>query len=101
MDDAAPVRLHDFDESLPLSPAGPRLWDSRIDKRYWNMIGPWGGWTAALLLKAVLAESDHGGTPVGLTVNLMGGLDESPLQLSTRRQEGGTDGRSKLPSLLP
>ena len=89
MDAAAPVRLHDFDESLPLTPAGPRLWDSRIDKRYWNMIGPWGGWTAALLLKAVLAESDHGGTPVGLTVNLMGGLDESPLQLSTRPARQG------------
>ncbi|MDP2214229.1 thioesterase family protein [Phenylobacterium sp.] len=84
MDDAAPVRLHDFDEALPLHPAGPRLWDSRIDKRYWNMIGPWGGWTAALLLKAVLAEGDHGGTPVAMTVNLMGGLDESPLSLSTR-----------------
>lgn len=89
MDAAAPVRLHDFDEALSLTPAGPRLWDSRIDKRYWNMIGPWGGWTAALLLKAVLAESDHGGTPVAMTVNLMGGLDESPLQIVTRPARQG------------
>ncbi|OYU69096.1 MAG: acyl-CoA thioesterase [Alphaproteobacteria bacterium PA2] len=79
----------DFDSSLILSPAGDRQWSSQIDKRYWNAIGPWGGWTVALLLKAVLAEADHAGTPVAMTVNLMGGLSEDPLTLITRPARQG------------
>ena len=81
--------LSDFDSSLILSPAGARQWSSQIDKRYWNAIGPWGGWTVALLLKAVLAETDHAGTPVAMTINLMGGLNESPLTLTTRAARQG------------
>ena len=73
-----------FDDALRLEPQGPRRWGSQIDKRYWNSIGPFGGWTVALLLKAVLAEADHAGTPVALTVNLMGGLSEDPISLVTR-----------------
>jgi acyl-CoA thioesterase len=73
-----------FDGALDLSPDGPRRWSSRVDKRYWNAIGPWGGWTAGLLLKTVLSEADHAGDPVAMTINLMGGLDESPITLETR-----------------
>ena len=83
MDDLSGAPLADFDAALPLSPLGPRAWASQVDKRYWNAIGPWGGWTAALLLKAVLAEADHNGTPVAMTINLMGGLDEQPLAVMT------------------
>ena len=86
---APEAALSDFDSSLILSPAGSRQWSSQIDKRYWNAIGPWGGWTVALLLKAVLAESDHAGTPVAMTVNLMGGLSEDPLTLTTRAARQG------------
>ncbi len=80
---------YDFDDALSLTADGPRQWASKIDKRYWNAIGPWGGWTAALLLKAVLAEADHAGTPVAMTVNLMGGLSEEPLSLTTRPARQG------------
>ncbi|HQN51027.1 MAG TPA: thioesterase family protein [Phenylobacterium sp.] len=90
MDDLSGAPLADFDAALPLSPLGPRAWASQADKRYWNAIGPWGGWTAALLLKAVLAEADHNGTPVAMTINLMGGLDETaPLALMTRPARQG------------
>lgn len=89
MDDLSGAPLADFDAALPLSALGPRAWASQVDKRYWNAIGPWGGWTAALLLKAVLAEADHAGTPVAMTANLMGGLDESPLTVTTRPARQG------------
>ena len=82
----------DFDSSLILSPVGDRQWSSQIDKRYWNAIGPWGGWTVALLLKAVLAEADHAGTPVAMTANLMGGLSEAPL--GHPRSRGPGSGRA-------
>ena len=80
---------HAFDVALPLDPAGPRRWASQVDKRYWNAIGPWGGWTVALLLKAVLTESDHAGTPVAMTANLMGGLKDEPIALVTRPARQG------------
>ncbi|WP_304218682.1 thioesterase family protein [Phenylobacterium aquaticum] len=91
MDDlsGAPPALLDFDSALPLTAKGPRAWESQVDKRYWNAIGPWGGWTIALLLKAVLAEADHNGTPVAMTANLMGGLDETPLTVTTRPARQG------------
>lgn len=79
----------DFDASLNLTPEDSRRWAGKVDKRYWNAIGPWGGWTVALLLKAVLAEADHAGTPVALTANLMGGLSEDPILLATRPARQG------------
>lgn len=81
--------VYNFDDALPLAADGRRRWLSRVDKRYWNAIGPWGGWTAALLVKGVLAEHDHAGTPVAMTANLMGGLDETPLALDTRAVRQG------------
>lgn len=80
---------HSFDDALRLAPDGARRWLARADKRYWNAIGPWGGWTAGLLLKAVLSEDDHAGAPVAMTVNLMAGLDESPITLETRAVRQG------------
>jgi acyl-CoA thioesterase len=78
-----------FDDALPLASDGRRRWLSRVDKRYWNAIGPFGGWTVGLLLKAVLAEADHAGAPVAMTANLMGGLDETPISLETRAVRQG------------
>ena len=85
----APTQTYDFDDALPLAADGRRRWLSRVDKRYWNATGPWGGWTVGLLLKAVLAESDHSGAPVAMTANLMGGLDDTPLSLETRAVRQG------------
>ena len=90
MDDLAPPPVLDaVDDGLALVGDGPRRWIAHPDKRYWNAIGPWGGWTAALLLKAVLAEPDHAGSPVAMTINLMGGLDDSPLTIETRAVRQG------------
>lgn len=89
MDSAATGAAFNFDDALPLSADGRRRWLTRADRRYWNAIGPFGGWTVALLLKAVLAEADHAGTPVAMTANLMAGLDDQPLALETRAVRQG------------
>ena len=52
---------HPLDLSLALSPAGPQLWHSPSSPLYWNTIGPYGGWIAAMLLHAVLCEEDARG----------------------------------------
>ena len=39
------------------------------DPRYWNMIGPFGGWIAATLLGAVLEHPERHGSPLSVTIN--------------------------------
>ena len=41
---------------------------------YWNMVGPFGGVTAATLLQAVMQHPDRLGDPLSLTVNYAGAL---------------------------
>lgn len=70
--------------TLPLAPDGANRWKTRADARYWNAFGPWGGWTAGALLKAVQAEPAHRGSPVALTINLMSGFEQEEVLLTTR-----------------
>jgi acyl-CoA thioesterase len=72
-----------FDDTLRLARAGAGLWTSHTDKRFWNAIGPFGGWTAALLMKAVLAEPERRGDPVAMTVNFIAGLKDAALDVRT------------------
>jgi acyl-CoA thioesterase len=63
-----------FDESLALTTAGPGRWAGIASPRYEAVIGVFGGWTVALLLKAVLVEPEAGGSPVSITVNFIAAL---------------------------
>lgn len=74
---------------IPLRALGPGRWEADPDPRYWNMMGPWGGWTAGLLLEAVLAEGEAKGAPVSMTLHFMAGYKEAPVQIETRLLKGG------------
>ena len=63
-----------FDESLALAAAGPGRWAGIASPRYEAVIGVFGGWTVALLLKAVLVEPEAIGSPVSITVNFIAAL---------------------------
>ena len=63
---------HLFDQALALQPAGsdrPNTWTGATSPAYWNMVGPFGGATAATALQAVLQHPALLGEPVSLTVN--------------------------------
>ncbi|HRM92936.1 MAG TPA: thioesterase family protein, partial [Alicycliphilus sp.] len=45
---------HPFDDALALDPGAPDHFSGRTTPGYWNMVGPYGGITAATLLQAVL-----------------------------------------------
>jgi acyl-CoA thioesterase len=61
--------MHSLDAATSLSPiAGHRLRGTTCPI-YWNFAGPFGGVTAATLLRAVLEDPDRRGDPVALTVN--------------------------------
>ncbi len=74
---------HPLDLSLALSPAGPHLWHSPSSPLYWNTIGPYGGWIAAMLLHAVLCEEDARGDPVALQAQFIGSLRQAPFHVRT------------------
>ncbi|MEJ7687411.1 MAG: thioesterase family protein [Variovorax sp.] len=49
---------------------------------YWNMVGPFGGTTAALMLQAVLKHPDLLGAPIALTVNYAAALSEGAFEIA-------------------
>ncbi|MES2400740.1 MAG: thioesterase family protein [Pseudomonadota bacterium] len=67
---------HPFDQALALEPAGadrPGTFTGHTSPAYWNMVGPFGGSTAATALQAVLLHPALLGEPVALTVNYAAG----------------------------
>lgn len=72
---------HAFDAALKLEPLAPGRYAGRTSAAYWNMVGPFGGTTAATVLKAVLLHPDLLGAPLSITVNYAGALAEGPFEV--------------------
>ncbi|MGW4370845.1 acyl-CoA thioesterase [Nocardia takedensis] len=75
---------HPFDSALALTPTGVGEFRGRTTAAYANMVGPFGGVTAATLLRAVHLDSRHIGDPISLTVNYAGPIAEGPFVVSTQ-----------------
>ncbi len=74
---------HPFDRSLALEALGPNTWYSLSSPLYWNAIGPYGGWIAAMLLHAVQSEPSAQGEPVALQAQFAGPIRQAPFTLVT------------------
>lgn len=74
---------HPFDEALTLSPAGPGRQRGRTSPAWANMVGPFGGLTAALLLRAVENSPERIGEPVTLTVNFTAPVADGDFDITT------------------
>jgi acyl-CoA thioesterase len=59
-------------------------WHGRITRDYWAFIGPFGGMTAAALLRAALDHPDRLGDPLALTVNYCAPIEEGPFRILAR-----------------
>lgn len=77
--------LHPFDELIGLVPTQQGEFAAATSPAYSNMVGPFGGATAAQMLAAVLATEDCVGTPVAITVNFMAPVLEGPFRLRVRK----------------
>ena len=66
--------IHPLDEALALTSTAPGQYTGQTHAGYWNMVGPFGGVTAATLLQAVMQHPDRLGDPLSLTVNYAGAL---------------------------
>lgn len=69
--------LHPFDRALALEADAQNadLFHGATSADYWNMVGPFGGITAALMLQAVLRHPQLLGSPLSLTVNFAAAIE--------------------------
>lgn len=72
------MSVHAFDVAIALAPQGEDQWQGHTSPAYANMIGPFGGVTAAQALNAVLQHPRLLGEPVALTVNFAAALTDGP-----------------------
>jgi acyl-CoA thioesterase len=73
---------HPLDEATRLTPTGERRATGRTHPAYANMAGPFGGTTAATLLRAVLDDPACIGEPIALTVNFTGAIADGEFEVS-------------------
>jgi acyl-CoA thioesterase len=83
--------LHPLDDALSLETISDDVVQGRTTPAYWNMAGPFGGITGALMLKAVLNHPSCRGRPVALTVNFCGAVEAGAFRITVRLVR---DGRS-------
>lgn len=75
---------HPFDTALTLTPdfdAAPDQFLGQTSPAWWNMVGPFGGITAAIALNAVMTHPSRLGDPVALTVNYTSALTPGPFKV--------------------
>lgn len=82
---------HPLDSAASLEPIGEGLFRGATSPAYWNMAGPFGGATAAIMLQAVLEHPQRRGRPIAQTVNFCAAIAEGAFEVSVRLVR---DGRS-------
>ena len=65
---------HPFDSAMALAAQPDGTATGTTSPAYWNMIGPYGGITAAAALQAVMQHPQLLGEPISLTVNYAGAM---------------------------
>jgi hypothetical protein len=66
---------HLFDDATRIT-AGDSRWQGRTSPDYWAFVGPFGGFTAATILRALMEHPQVAGDPLALTVNFCAPIAE-------------------------
>jgi acyl-CoA thioesterase len=74
---------HLFDEATKVT-AGDSRWQGRTSPDYWAFVGPFGGATAATILRALIDHPQRSGDPVAMTVNFCAPVAEGAFDLDVR-----------------
>ncbi|MCA3237653.1 MAG: acyl-CoA thioesterase [Curvibacter sp.] len=75
------MTIHALDAALKLEPVAAGRYAGATSTAYWNMVGPFGGTTAATVLAAVLQHRQRLGEPLSITVNYAGALVQGPFEV--------------------
>jgi acyl-CoA thioesterase len=74
---------HLFDDATRVTPGDSR-WQGRTSADYWAFVGPFGGVTAATILRAMIDHPQRSGDPLALTVNFCAPIAEGAFDLDVR-----------------
>ncbi len=72
---------HPFDQAIALVSSPRNVFIGRTSDDYQNMVGPFGGITAATLLNAVLQHPGRIGEPVSMTVNFAAAIEPGEFEV--------------------
>lgn len=75
---------HPLDLATQLITLEPGRYQGRITPAYANMVGPFGGAIAAVIINAVLQHPQRLGEPVALTVNFAGPIADAEFEVQAR-----------------
>lgn len=75
---------HPFDDAVALRLTAPDTFRGHTAAPYANMVGPYGGITAAVLLNAVVQHPDLLGDPVAVTVNFAAAVADGEFEVTAR-----------------
>ena len=84
-----PMTLHRLDLATALSPGPEGRLAGVTSDHYWNFAGPFGGYIAALLMRAVMQDERRLGPPVAQTVNYCGPLAKGGFEIALTMDRGG------------
>lgn len=73
-----------FDDAVSLTEQPDGSWLGRTSAAYANMVGPFGGITAAAMLNAVMSHRERAGDPLALTVNFAAPVADGAYQVHSR-----------------
>ena len=74
---------HLFDDATKVT-AGDSCWQGKTSPDYWAFVGPFGGFTAATMLRAIIEHPQRAGDPLSMTVNFCAPVTEGPFDLDVR-----------------
>jgi acyl-CoA thioesterase len=74
---------HLFDDVTRVT-AGDSVWQGRTSDDYWAFVGPFGGATAATILRALIDHPQRAGDPLSLTVNFCAPIAQGAFDLDVR-----------------
>lgn len=80
----AGVTLHPFDRAIALEPVDADIVRGHTQPEFANMVGPFGGITAAILVHAAQSHPDCLGDPLALTVNYAGPIVDGEFDIAVR-----------------
>lgn len=79
----ADAALHPFDRATQVTQTDGR-WQGAASADYFAFVGPFGGVTAATLLRAIMVQPECAGDPLSITVNLCAPVASGPFDLDVR-----------------
>jgi len=83
---------HLFDDATRVT-AGDSRWQGRTSDDYWAFVGPFGGATAATILRALIDHPQRAGDPLALTVNFCALIAQG---VDVKRPSQNSQGRTLL-----